>query len=468
MTPQRSQQPLERSLPNCEEAERVTLGSVLVDNSLITQLIGVLNPGDYYSPLNRRVYAAMVSLFDQSKPIDPILIIAEMKKDGSVDAFGGVSVIANLTLGLPHITSLDEYAKLIKSNSELRTLIRECNAISSEALEGDRDASELIEEAEQRIYKIRSGTSAISATTMAAEVGESIDRARLRASDPSVIDGIPTGLVEVDKRLKGFRPSQHIVLAARPSAGKTAITLRILYNAAVVYDNPALLFSLEMSKEEIADRIVCAEANIDTYAFRDGRLTEAEWRAVREVKERLDEAPLFINDSPFVTTRTIRIELRRVNAMLLKKGKQISLFATDHIGLLRNEENIRGRSREQEVADHSRNLKLIAREFDCTALTPTQMNRQVENRAGHEPVLSDLRDSGAIEQDADVVAFIHREDMYQQDTSAHTNIAKFIIAKNRNGPTGVAKLYFARKSTRFSDLSMIAEPTTPQRGDVII
>lgn len=461
---------LERPLPSSDDSERVILGAILLDNSLISQAIEHLRPEDFYSPFNRKVFEAMITLFDCSSSIDPVLIGEELKKSSSLESIGGVSAITSLTYGLPHLTAIREYISVVRDHSMTRKLVRACNSICSRALAGEEDATDLIDQAQQAIYEIRSGTNSVLVTMASEGVARSIAAAKLRRETGSTIIGVPSGLSALDTMLQGFRSGQHIIIAARPSVGKTALANRIAYHIAVREAVPVFLFEMEMSKEEISDRMICAEADIDGYLLRSGFLSSAQWDAAEEVRMQLEKGfPYIISDSPFVTTRTIRNELRRINAPLIKGGgKGVGVVVVDHIGLMQNSTEKKGRNREGEVSEISRELKRIAREFDCVVITLCQMNRQVESRSDHRPVMSDLRESGAIEQDADVVMMIYREDMYQPDTSQHTGIAELIITKNRNGPTGSVKLHFARKTAKFSDLSQIATSRESNSGGIIL
>lgn len=451
---------LEKPLPSSEESERVILGAVLLDNAVMAVAITRLKPEDFYSPLNRRVFSAMISLFDQSKQIDPILIGEELKKEGSFESIGGITTITNLTFGLPRFSDIEEYIKVVRNKATLRNIVRTCNRITSHALSEEEDAQVVLEQGESAIYALYDRDQTTAAVMMSTEVGLAIESAKKRSESGSMIIGIPCGFQKLDEQLQGYRPGQYIVTAARPSIGKTAIAVRRLYNIATQAKAPVFLFSIEMSKEEIADRIICAEVNLDSYALRAGNLTPEEWAKAEMVRQNLTEAAgFFINDNPICTTRTIRTELRRANSILRKKGQKIEFFVADHIGLMRNAVDKRGRTREGEVSDISKDLKAIAREFQCTGNALSQLNRQSENRADHRPMMSDLRESGSIEQDADVVELLYREDQYQSDPTLYTNIAEVIIGKNRNGPTGSVKMYFTRKSARFSDLSEPIEST---------
>jgi replicative DNA helicase len=459
----------DRSMPHSEDAERTILGAVLIDNGLIGEAITTLKPEFFYNPLYRRIFTAMVALFDKSRNIDAILIGEEMKKESPIDSFGGIATITNLTLGLPRLGTLDDYVKLVKDNASIRSLIRECGLLTQTAMSGEMEATQLLDHAESAIYGLRSDEAHDKATLMADEVTKSIVEARKRYDAGSSIIGLPTGFRGLDEKLQGFRGGQQVLIAARPSIGKTAIATRILYHVGTRLRVPTLMFSLEMSKEEIADRIICAECNLDSRLFRSGYLNDQQWVETTNVAEGLQGAPVYINDDPYITLRKMRTEVRRINTELRKKGQRLGLVITDHVGLVEPENKRWNSNRENEVASVSRGQKKLAKEFDLVSMSLSQLNRQSETRADHRPTMADLRESGALEQDADIVALLYREDVYQKDASLYTNIAEVIVAKNRNGPTGPIKLHFERKSARFSDLAE-AQSFEPSelKGDVIL
>lgn len=455
---QQRQEYIDRPMPSSPESESTILGAVILDNAIMGQIPEYLQPDDFYVPLNRMMFEVMRTLSDAGKPIDPILMAEEFRKMGILDAMGGTPAIMKTTFGLPHFSDVQEYIKVVKDHSNRRKLIRECNRIITEGLVLEQSIESLFEDAEHAIYNISSQTETVQAVLMSDEVGHAIQASKGRALAGSAIIGLPTGLTSLDNKLQGYRNKQYVIIAARPSIGKTSLVTRKLYKMATLYQAPCLLFSLEMAKTEIADRVITAEVNIDGSLLRSGHLSDEQWAEAEHVRSSLaEENGFFINDSPFITTRTIRSEVRRVNATLRKKGQRLKVIAIDHVGLMNNASEKRGRSREGEISEISRTLKQIAREFDCVVMVLSQLNRKSEERQDKRPTLSDLRESGSLEQDADIVLLLYREDAYQNDPSLHTNIAEVIIAKNRNGPTGNIKLHFNRKSTRFSDLSEAPE-----------
>jgi len=454
---QQRQQFLEKPLPSSEDSERAILGAILLDINIMTQVVGKLEPEDFYSPLNRKVYEAMLTLFSEGTQVDPITICEQLKKDGSPDGFGGITTIANLSFGLPHFSDVSEYITIIKEKSTYRKLVRICSDISSRALSEGDELTAVLDAAESAVYSLRAIDASQSAIRLEEAIDQSINLARLRAQAGGAIVGIPTGFLELDMKLQGLMKANYIVVAARPRVGKTALLGRILSNIVLQSQQPTLMFSMEMSARAISDRIICAECDIDNYNLRSGNLSDDDWSRINVTRASLSEAAgFYINDTRLLTTLTVRSEIRRVNSKLRKQGKPpLAVVALDHIGLMRNATEKRGRTREGEVSDISKDLMAISKEFDCTVVALSQLNRKSEERSDHRPAIADLRESGSLEQDADIVCLLYREDVYQTDPSLYNNTAELTICKNRDGPEGVVRLHFARKSAKFSDYSQV-------------
>ena len=441
----RREQYLERPLPSSEDSERVILGAILLDNALITQAVETLKPEDFYSPLNRRVYNAMISLFEQSKQIDPILIIEEMKKDGPIEAIGGVSTIANLTYGLPHFSNLEEYVKVVKDKSVVRTLIRTCNQITSEALAEEDDAEIILDRAEQMVFALaeertRKGFAHIE--PVARDVLQKVTD--LAQGESHALTGLATGFREFDAKTSGLQKTDLVIVAARPSMGKTALCLTIAQNAAVLENAVVAVFSLEMSKEQLVMRMLSSEARIDAHRFRTGHLMREEWARLAGGIESLSRAKIFIDDTAGLSVLEMRAKARRLAA----EQKKLDLIVVDYLQLMSAGGRIE--SRQQEVSKISRELKALAKELNVPVVALSQLSRAPEARNPPKPLMSDLRESGSIEQDADVVAFIYREDYYNE-TDENKGMAELIIAKQRNGPTGTVRLAFLKEFTRFEN-----------------
>lgn len=446
----RREQFLERPLPSSEESERAILGAILLDNGLITQAVEFLKPEDFYSPLHRRIYGAMVSLFDASQRIDPILIGEELKKEGSVESIGGVAAITNLTYGLPHFTDVKDYIRVVKEKSTMRSLIRACNEITSEALEEEDDAQTILDRAEQHIFNLaeqkeREGFAHFQ--PIAERVFEKIQEFAKR--DTHALTGLATGFRDLDIITSGLQPADLIIIAARPSMGKTALVLNIAQRAAVNEGAVVAIFSLEMSKEQLAMRMLSAQASIDARMLRTGALSTKDWSRLAEGIGVLADTKLNIDDTPGISVLEMRAKLRR----LVVEQKKVDLVIIDYLQLMGG--SGKNENRQQEVSKISRDLKALAKEFGVPVIALSQLSRAPEARNPPRPMMSDLRESGSIEQDADVVAFIYRADYYSKDVDSipeeEKNIAELIIAKQRNGPTDTIKLVFLKQFTRFED-----------------
>ena len=442
---QRREQYLERPLPSSEESERIILGAILLDNALISQVIEALKAEDFYSPLHRRIFNAMTALFESAKQIDPILIIEELKKEGSVDAIGGISTIANLTFGLPHFSNLSDYIKVVKDKSIVRRLIRTCNQITSEALSEEEDATVLLDHAEQMIFALadertRQGFEHVQ--PVAEKVLQKVQEYAKR--ETHALTGLATGFRDLDNTTSGLQKTDLIIVAARPSMGKTALCLTLAQNAAILENAVVAVFSLEMSKEQLVMRMLSSESKVDAHRFRTGYLTRDEWGRLAGGIETLSNAKIFIDDTAGISVLEMRAKARRLAA----EQKRLDLIVVDYLQLMGG--SGRAESRQQEVSKISRELKGLAKELQVPVVALSQLSRAPEARNPPKPLMSDLRESGSIEQDADVVAFIYREDYYNQ-TEENQGVAELIIAKQRNGPTGTVRLAFLKEFTRFEN-----------------
>ncbi|MGI8848703.1 MAG: replicative DNA helicase [Pyrinomonadaceae bacterium] len=436
---------LEKPLPSSPDSERVILGAILLDNQLISQAIEYLSKDDFYSPLHRRIFNAMMSLFERSERIDPILIGEELKKDGSIDSIGGIAAITNLTYGLPHFSDILDYARIVKSKATVRNLIKVCNQITSEALAEEEEAEIILDHAEQMIFALadertRQGFAHVKpiAETVLAKVQEYARR------ETHALTGLATGFRELDQMTSGLQKTDLIIVAARPSMGKTALCLTLAQNAAILEKAVVAVFSLEMSKEQLVMRMLSSEARVDAHRFRTGYLTRDEWGRLAQSIGTLSEAKIFIDDTPGISVMEMRAKTRR----LVAEQKKLDLVVVDYMQLMSGSR--RTESRQQEVSQISRELKGLAKELDVPVVALSQLSRAPEARNPPKPLMSDLRESGSIEQDADVVAFIYREEYYKQ-SDENAGIAEILISKQRNGPTGSIKLAFLKEFTRFEN-----------------
>ncbi|MDQ3801797.1 MAG: replicative DNA helicase [Acidobacteriota bacterium] len=436
---------LEKPLPSSPESERVILGAILLDNTLISQAIELLSQDDFYSPLHRRVFRAMSNLFERGDKIDPILIGEELRKEGQLENIGGVATITNLTYGLPHFSNIAHYAKIVHDKAVVRNLIKVCNQITSEALAEEEDAEVVLDHAEQAIFALadertRQGFAHIKpvAETVLAKVQEYARR------ESHALTGLSTGFRDLDQMTSGLQQTDLIIVAARPSMGKTALCLTLAQNAATMEGAVVAVFSLEMSKEQLVMRMLSSEARVDAHRFRSGFLTRDEWGRLAEAIGTLSEAKIFIDDTAGISVLEMRAKTRR----LVAEQKRLDLIVVDYLQLMSGSK--RSESRQQEVSAISRELKGLAKELGVPVVALSQLSRAPEARNPPKPMMSDLRESGSIEQDADVVAFIYRDDYYKP-TEENAGIAEIIISKQRNGPTGTVKLAFLKEFTRFEN-----------------
>ncbi len=437
---------LEKPLPSSPESERVILGAILLDNALISQAIEQLKSEDFYSPNYRRIFKAMIALFEKSERIDPILIGEELKKDGtSVDSMGGVATITNLTFGLPHFSDIADYAKVVKDKSVTRNLIKVCNQITSEALAEEDDAEVILDHAEQLIFALadeRTRQGFAHVKPVAEEVLAKVQEYAKR--ETHALTGLATGFRDLDQMTSGLQKTDLIIVAARPSMGKTALCLTLAQNAAIQEKAVVAIFSLEMSKEQLVMRMLSSEARVDAHRFRTGYLTRDEWGRLATAIGTLSEANIFIDDTAGISVLEMRAKTRR----LMAEQKKLDLIVVDYLQLMSGGGRIE--SRQQEVSKISRELKGLAKELNVPVVALSQLSRAPEARNPPRPLMSDLRESGSIEQDADVVSFIYREEYYKP-TDENAGIAELLISKQRNGPTGTVKLAFLKEFTRFEN-----------------
>src|SRR5687767_1855283 len=442
-----AEQSLERALPNSAEAERAILGGIVLDNGLISQAIELIKPEDLYVPSHRRIFMAMIALFERGAEINPILIGEELKKENALESVGGISFITNLTYGLPHSSNIAHYAKVVRGKSMLRQLIRAANKITQEALEQEDEPEIILDHAEHAIFqladeRIRQGF--VHVKPVAEQLLEKIQEMEGRAA---VLTGLTTGYADLDKLTSGWQRQDLIIVAARPSMGKTSFALMLAENAAVHVPGAVVgIFSLEMSKEALVMRMLCSQANIDAQRFRNGFLSRPEWAQIAKSLGTLADAKIFLDDTAGISVLEMRAKARRLAA----EQKRLDLIVVDYLQLMSGSAK-RVESRQQEVSQISRELKALAKELNVPLIALSQLSRAPENRTDHRPQLADLRESGAIEQDADVVAFIYREEVYNR-SDENKNIAELIVAKQRNGPTDTVYLAFLNQFAKFTDL----------------
>lgn len=434
----------QRLPPHNIEAEQSVLGAMFIEKGAILKAMEVLQPDDFYRDVHRVIYEAMIDLFDRAEPVDIITVADELKKRGKLEQVGGLSYLTTLANLVPTAANADQYARIVEEKAILRKLIAAATEIVARCYQAQDDVAELVDQAEQAIFRVsqrRLTQGYVAVKDILEDVFERIEKAYAQKSN---VTGVPTGFRDLDSLLSGLQPSDFVVVAARPSMGKTMFCLNIARNAAILHRVPVVIFSLEMAKEQLAQRLLCLEAGVDGQRLRTGFLLDSDWPRLSYALGRLSEAPLFVDDTPNITVMDIRARARRIKA-----EHDLGLVVVDYLQLVGS----RGRpeNRQQEISEISRSLKALARELKVPVVAASQLSRAVEQREDKRPLLSDLRESGAIEQDADVVAFIYRDEYYRKD-SDKKNIAEIIVAKQRNGPTGSVDLVFVRETGRFGDL----------------
>jgi replicative DNA helicase len=439
-------QMLERPLPHSAEAERAILGAIVLDNGLVNQAIELLRPDDFYVRAHQHLFRAMISMSERGAEINPILLGEELRRDGALEQVGGIAFISELTYGLPHFTNLAHYAKVVKDKSMLRQLVKVANKITSEALEEEDEATLILDHAEQMIFALADERTRQGFAHVKPVADGILEKVQELGGRGSVLTGLTTGFAELDKLTSGLQPSDLIIVAARPSMGKTSLCLTLAQNAAIQANAVVGVFSLEMSKESLVMRMLCSEGHVDAHRFRSGFLSRDEWARLAGALGTLSETKIFIDDTPGISVLEMRAKARRLAA----EQKRLDLIIVDYLQLMSGSSR-RSESRQQEVSQISRELKGLAKELNVPLVALSQLSRAPEARTDHRPQLSDLRESGAIEQDADVVAFIYREEQYNR-TEENAGIAEVIVAKQRNGPTDTVQLAFLKEFTRFENM----------------
>src|SRR5215472_6469334 len=401
-------QAFERPLPNSAEAERAILGAVVLDNGLVSQAIELLKPEDFYVPSHRRIFLAMIALFERGAEINPILIGEELKKENSLETVGGISFITNLTYGLPHSSDITHYARVVRGKSLLRRLIKTAGKITTEALEEEDEPEVILDHAEHAIFELADERIRQGFVHVKPVAEQLLDKVQEMEGRRVVLTGLTTGFADMDEMTSGLQRSDLIIVAARPSMGKTSFAMMLAQNAAIEAGAVVGIFSLEMSKESLVMRMLCSQGNIDAQRFRNGFLSRAEWAQIAKSLGTLADARIFLDDTPGITVLEMRAKARRLAA----EQKRLDLIVVDYLQLMSGAGK-RFESRQQEVSQISRELKGLAKELNVPLVALSQLSRAPESRSDHRPQLADLRESGALEQDAEVVAFIYREEAYK-------------------------------------------------------
>jgi replicative DNA helicase len=433
--------------PQNLEAEQSILGSILLENSAINSVLEVLTKNDFYNEAHRKIFHVIIELSEKNEPVDLITLSNALRDKNLLDAAGGTAYLASLVDNVPSAANVANYARIVKEKSILRGLIGSATDIITSCYETGSDVDQVLDRAEHSIFEISENKVRPSFYPIREIVKDSFRSIEDLYARKELITGVPTGFEKVDDLTSGLQKSELIIIAGRPSMGKTAFALNIAQFASLEGQTPVAIFSLEMSKEQIAFRLLSSEAKVDSQRLRKGFLGETDWPKLTTAAGRLSEAPLFIDDTPAITVLEMKAKSRR-----LKADQGLGLIIVDYIQLMRG--GSYRDSREQEISEISRSLKSLAKELKVPVIALSQLNRKVEDRTNRRPQMADLRESGAIEQDADVIAFIYRDEVYNKsEDNPEKGTAEIIIGKQRNGPTGTVKLAFLEKFTSFENLA---------------
>jgi len=440
-----------RSMPESLESEAAVLGSMIIDRECIGQVVQIIKTEDFYRPEHQAIFDALISLYERNSDIDLVILRDELKKHKELKNVGGAEYLVTIAESVPSSASAEYYAEIVKNKSLLRQLVSASNQILSEAMDESGDVGDKLDQAEQRIFAVTEKKIAGVAEPLKNLLLEAFDN--IEARKGSHLTGLPTSYYELDNQLCGLQKGEMIIIAGRPSMGKTSFALNIAEHIGADNNIPVAIFSLEMGKQQLVERFLCSRSKVNAQKVRKGILSTDELLKLQNASGQLFDKPIFIDDTPGLTPLMIRAKCRR-----LKSQHDIQCVLIDYLQLM----SLGGKveSRQQEVSMMSRYLKALARELGIPVVVLSQLNRGAEGREGHRPRMSDLRESGSIEQDADVVMLLHREDYYHRGEEGYeeSNKAEVIIAKQRNGPTGLIELMFDGEFTRFENLSVIDEP----------
>ena len=431
--------------PHDLEAEQAVLGSMLTDKDAVISAIEKLKVDSFYRDDNKIIYESILNLYNRAEPIDIITVKDELSSLGKFEQVGGLEYIASLPDKVPTTANVDKYIKIVEEKAVLRNLIKTANEIIELGYDPTEEVDHIMDSAEKKIFDIMQDKSQKGYTPIKDVLVDSFTQLEELYNRKQHITGVPTGFTELDYKTAGLHPSDLVLIAARPAMGKSAFALNIAANAALKANVPVVVFSLEMSKEQMVNRILCSEAMVDSNKVRTGKLDEEDWEKLAGSIGPLSEAEIYIDDTPGISVMEIRAKCRK-----LKLERNIGLVVIDYLQLVQGT-NKRGGSREQEISEISRSLKMLAKEIGVPVIALSQLSRAVEQRPDHRPMLSDLRESGAIEQDADIVMFLYRDDYYNQE-SEKKDIAEVIIAKHRGGSTGTVELLWLGNYTKFVNL----------------
>ncbi len=443
----------DRTPPFSMEAETAVLGGMLIDREAVTRAVEILNDGMFYREANRRLYRAMIRLFERGDVIDVITVSEELKKTSELDASGGFDYLGQLVDAVPTAANLEYHARIVRDKALLRRLVEQSSQIIRDVYDqGERDVDEILDQAEARIFQVAESHKREGFVWIKEILWSAFEHIERLQESSTGITGVATGFPDLDRMTTGLQKGDLCIVAARPSMGKTALALNVAANAAISNNIPVAIFSLEMSSEQLVQRLLCAEGRIDAQKLRRGRLSQEEHQRLAAAAGHLNTAPIWIDDQPGSNVLEIRAKARRLQSELRSDGKDLGMIVIDYMQLMSGAGQ--AESRVQEVSQISRGLKALARELEVPLVALSQLSRGPEQRTDKRPMLSDLRESGSIEQDADVVMFLYRPEYYApaEKREELEGKAELIVGKQRNGPTGVLQLYFQKSYTRFDSV----------------
>ena len=431
--------------PHNLEAEESLLGAMLLSRDAIASAVETCSADDFYKPAHGHVFEAITSLYGQGEPADPVTVADELRRADLLEAIGGPAILVSLQANTPATSNAARYARIVEEHALLRRLIGVAGEIAEMGYSVPEDVEHVVDQAETLVFQVAQRRTSDTLRPIKELLEDSLDRLEALFGRGETITGVPTGYLDLDEQLAGLQPSNLVIVGARPGMGKTSFALGMVANAAMEANTPVLFFSLEMSHSEISQRLLCAEARVDATRMRNGRLQESDWPKITHAIGRLAEAPIYVDDNPNVTVMDIRAKARR-----MKSRDGLGLVVVDYLQLMTGRS--RAENRQVEVSEISRSLKILARELEVPVVALSQLSRNLEMRADKRPLLADLRESGSLEQDADVVMFIYRDELYDPESSDR-GTAEIIVAKHRSGPTGKTQLAFLDHYTRFANMA---------------
>lgn len=435
---------MERIPPHNLEAEKSVIGAAMLDKEVVFDVLEVVRAEDFYSKANREIFTVITDLQRSSTPVDVLTVTDELKKRKMLEAVGGRVYVAQLSADVPSVSNAVEYAKIVAEKAVLRRLIGTADEIAKKGYEESENTLDILEYAEKGIFEIAKSKQHSEMAKISEIILTNFEEISVRSQSQGGITGVPSGLIDLDRKLSGFQKSDMVVLAARPSMGKTAFALNVALNAALKADAKVLIFSLEMAKEQLSQRLLSMEARVESQKMSTGDVDMSDWDKMSAALDSFNKMSIYIDDTPGIKIMEIKNKCRR-----MKAETGLDMIILDYLQLMEGEK--RSDNRQQEITSLSRGMKLLAREMECPVIVLSQLSRAPDQRENHRPVLSDLRESGAIEQDADVVLFLYRDEVYNEET-VKPGICEVIVAKHRNGPIGTVEVGWQGKYTRFVNL----------------